>query len=712
MSRNQFTALMALALAALLAAGAALWLGTRPVMPLPAPAPILPEWEAALAQLDRAQSGEATALPELRRRLLALAELQDRAGEPLRVEAMLQGLAGRIEGTLATLPAGAPPAPLEAALPLAALGMGALGLLGLLLALRRRPPAEAGPPAWSETLREEVQAALVSARQAQEEVARATARAGDQQDRLAHRVRLLSERLETLPSGGADPRLTPLLDRVETLGATLGQLAGRAEAALEREAQGLERLEVAVDNLHAAPAASSNPAPFAALLPAFENAAAECRATAPLLGELASLAQQAMTRVTDEAVVRIGVAAERVSTAGQDALSEAQSALAAAAERMSALTPAEPPALPLERLEALAARLEEGAAATQPLAGLPAEVARVAALAAEMDRVAQGLGSVIPVADLAAQVDRVTAAAIHVQSAAERLESGLPVLELTTQIARMDAAAGAVEQAAGKIPVTEMAGQLDRLTTVLAAQLSQVTGGVAAMEQGARQLVHALPLAALDAQVARVEAVAAALEEGAQHLGEALPLDSLATHVTRLEALVEGGARLGETAQELAGAAAAVREAGAALETSARAMPDARAALGPVISEIQAALAARAEPPAPRRAPSLPEPRGSIAASLVAELTPRHAPLSGALRRVGQVEAEVAELLGEAENLAEQAVQRPGEAWPAPVSGRVGEVLGSIQSTIERLQTVATALALAADAPGQEPRENEARGAA
>lgn len=712
MSRNQFTALMALAAAALLAAGAALWLGTRPVMPMPAPAPLQPEWEAALAQLDRAQSGEATALPELRRRLLALAELQDRAGEPLRVEAMLQGLAGRIEGTLATLPAGTPTAPLEAALPLAALGMGALGLLALLLAARRRTPADSGPPAWSESLREEVQAALVSARQAQEEVARATARAGDQQDRLAHRVRLLSERLENLPSGEADPRLASLLDRVETLGATLGQLAGRAEAALEREARGLERLEVAVDNLHSAPVASADPAPFAALLPAFETAAAECRATAPLLGELASLAQQAMTRVTDEAVVRIGVAAERVSTAGQEALAEAQSALAAAVERVSALTPAEPPALPLERLEALAARLEEGAATAQPLAGLPAEVARVAALAAEMDRVAQGLGSVIPVADLAAQVDRVTAAAIHVQSAAERLESGLPVLELTTQIARMDAAAGAVEQAASKIPVTEMAGQLDRLSTVVASQLAQVTGGVAALEQGARQMAHALPLAALDAQVARVEAVAVALEEGAQHLGEALPLESLANHVTRLEALVEGGARLGETAQELAGAAAAVREAGAALETSARAMPDARAALGPIIAEIQAALPARAEPLAPRRAPSLPEPRGSIAASLVAELTPRHAPLSGALRRVGQVEAEVAELLGEAESLAEQAVQRPGEAWPAPVSDRVGEVLGSIQSTIDRLQTVATALALAADAPGQEPSQSETRGAA
>lgn len=635
MSRNQITALMTLAVATLVAAGAALWLGTRQVVPLPAPAPLQPEWEAALAQLDRAQSGEAAALPELRRRLLALAELQDRAGEPLRVEAILQGLAGRIEGTLATRPVASPPATFEAALPLAALGVGALGLLGLLLAARRRPATDAAPPGWSEGLRAEVQAALDSVRQAQEEAARAASRAGDQQERLAHRVRLLFERLETPPAGEADPRLSTALDRMETLGATLGQLAGRAEATLDREAQGLERLEVAVDNLHALP---SEPGPLATLLPAFENAAAECRATAPLLGELASLAQQAMARVTEEAVVQIGVAADRVPP----------------------LTSAEPSALPLDRLEALAARLEEAAATAHAFAGLPAEVARVAALANEMDRVAQGLGSVIPVADLAAQVDRVTAAAIHVQSAAERLESGLPVLELTTQIARMDAAAGAVEQAAGKIPVADMAGQMDRLTTVLATQLAQVTDGVAALEQGARQMLHALPV------------------------------ESLAHQVGRLEALVEGGARLGETARELAGAAAAVREAGAALESSARAMPDVRATLAPILSDIQATLPARAAPSMSRRAPDLPAPHVSLA----------------------QVEAEVAQLLDEAEGLAAQAAPRPGEAWPSQASGRVGQVLDSIQATIDRLQAVATALALAADLPGQELGEGEARGAA
>ncbi len=742
MSRNHLAGLMALALSALLAAGAALWLGTRPVMPLPAPGPMQPELEAALAQLDRAASGEAHALPELRARLLALAELQDRAGEPLRVEALLHGLAGRIEGTLATLEGGPRAAAPEGLLPLAALAVAALALLtGLLLARRRTPPApaQAETPAWSETLRAEVQAALALARQAQEEAARATSRAGDQQDRLAHRVRLLAERLEGMPAGAADPRLPALLDRVETLAAGIGQVAGRAEAAEARQARGLERLEEAVDNLNQLPPTAEGAAPrLAALLPAFEAAAAECRATAPLLGELATLAQQAMARVTDEAVVRIGVAAERMATAGHAALTDAQAALAGTSALLDAglrkaaeaapIPGGAPAAAQLDRLAEAAARLErlaDGMAEAPPLVALSAEVARVAAAAGEVERVVQGLGAGLPVADLAAQVDRVTAAAAHVERAAQGLEGGLPVLELTAQIARLDAVAGAVETAAGRIPVAEMQGQVDRLSAGLAVQLSQVSGGVAALEQGARQMVHALPLAALDAQVARVEAVATALEEGAQHLGEALPLDALSGQLARLEATVEasaqGGARLAETleghvrrhaetALELAGAAAAVREAGQALDASARALPDTRAALAPLLAELHSALPAREPTPSLRRPSALPEPRGSIAASLVAELgAPRYAPLSGALRRVGQVEEEVTQLLDEAETLAERAVQRPGEGWPAPVSGRVGEVLGSIQSTIERLQTVATALAVAADAPGGAA---EVRGAA
>ena len=83
--------------------------------------------------------------------------------------------------------------------------------------------------------------------------------------------------------------------------------------------------------------------------------------------------------------------------------------------------------------------------------------------------------------------------------------------------------------------------------------------------------------------------------------------------------------------------------------------------------------------------------RESVALSLMTEL--------GALRRAGRVEAEVAPLLDEAEGLAGQAMPRPGEPWPPAAPERVGEVLGSIQSTIARLQTVATALAEVAEAP-------------
>jgi hypothetical protein len=78
-----------------------------------------------------------------------------------------------------------------------------------------------------------------------------------------------------------------------------------------------------------------------ALLPAIEGAAADARATAPLLGELATLAKQAMNRVTDEAVVRIGAAAERMT---QPAEPPARTAFGGTAPRATVRTRGRPPA--------------------------------------------------------------------------------------------------------------------------------------------------------------------------------------------------------------------------------------------------------------------------------------------------------------------------------------------------------------------------------
>jgi hypothetical protein len=338
MSRNMTAGLMALALSAILAAGSALWLGTRPLAPAALSVP-RPDMDAAMVLLRRAQAGDVGALPELRVRMEALAEAQDRAGNPLRLEAMLQGLAGRIEGTVATLE-GAPVNPGgQRAVQFSALVVGALGLIGLLLTVRRfsiwTPVTSEEAPAWGEALRAEVQNALGLAQQAEEAAARAATRTAEQQERLFQRVRLMDEKLEAMPnpadSAPDAARLPALLDQMEAAMAGLGDVATRAEAAGDRHTLGLDRMEEVmagiVRRLHEVPQDDAALDRIIAVLPALEAAVGDVRTTAPLLGELAILAQQAMTRVTDEAVVRIGVAAERMTDAGHAALAEAQGGL-------------------------------------------------------------------------------------------------------------------------------------------------------------------------------------------------------------------------------------------------------------------------------------------------------------------------------------------------------------------------------------------------
>jgi len=344
MSRTTTAGLFALALSAVLAAGAALWLGMRPMAPA-APIAVQPEMEAALAQLQRVQAGEADALPELRARLEAVAEAQERAGNPLRLEAVLQGLAGRIEGTLSTLEGNPAASSQQEVLPLAALAVGALGLVGLLLARRPKPAAVPGevpgnePPAWAEGLRANM---LALTRQVQE----GATRAANQQESLSHRVRLMAERLDALPLADASQAEAPrLLDRLETLMAGLSHVTTRAEIVEARQAGSLERMEDAVATiartLENVPQDEAVLDRMMALLPAIESAAADARATAPLLGELAALAKQAMTRVTDEAVLRIGAAAERTDQAAELA---ARSAFGGAPPRASGRTRARQPA--------------------------------------------------------------------------------------------------------------------------------------------------------------------------------------------------------------------------------------------------------------------------------------------------------------------------------------------------------------------------------
>lgn len=71
------------------------------------------------------------------------------------------------------------------------------------------------------------------------------------------------------------------------------------------------------------------------------------------------------------------------------------------------------------------------------------------------------------------------------------------------------------------------------------------------------------------------------------------------------------------------------------------------------------------------------------------------------LQRLGSVESSSAKLLEEAEKLARQAMAGSATMPPA-LAVRAPELLGAVEESIRRLNSAATALALASDGPGQQ----------
>jgi hypothetical protein len=96
----------------------------------------------------------------------------------------------------------------------------------------------------------------------------------------------------------------------------------------------------------------------------------------------------------------------------------------------------------------------------------------------------------------------------------------------------------------------------------------------------------------------------------------------------------------------------------------------------------------------------------SIATRLLASLTPDDAAdleVTQALRRLGGVETEVGYLLRDAEGLAEKVMVGTAPVLPQAVSAETPALLAGLHETIARLQSVATALAMAADGPVVRP---------
>ena len=105
----------------------------------------------------------------------------------------------------------------------------------------------------------------------------------------------------------------------------------------------------------------------------------------------------------------------------------------------------------------------------------------------------------------------------------------------------------------------------------------------------------------------------------------------------------------------------------------------------------------------------------SVASRLLAGLAPDDAAdleLTQALRRLDGVETEVGHLLRDAEGLAEKVIVGSAPVLPQAVSDEAPALLEGLQETIARLQSVATALAMAADGPAPMPAKGSVRGRA
>jgi hypothetical protein len=178
--------------------------------------------------------------------------------------------------------------------------------------------------------------------------------------------------------------------------------------------------------------------------------------------------------------------------------------------------------------------------------------------------------------------------------------------------------------------------------------------------------------------------------------------ERLQSHLAALETLGSGleGAtgRLIETADALAATgsslppiAHAVSRAMDALELAAG---EAAARGGP------AAAASERDVPEASPAPAAPQPAGlgqsaSVATSILGQLAELEEPIMAeTLTRLDGIGSQVADLLREAERLADQS---GGRRLSGSFATRAPEVLDSLNETIRGLQSISTAIAMAAD---------------
>ncbi|MGK7867664.1 hypothetical protein [Falsiroseomonas sp. E2-1-a20] len=595
--------------------------------------------------------------------------------------------------------------------PLAAAGLGlAAGLAGLAGLWRRNrappqplpaPPMPDGSTEAIAALLRTLTAEMLRLKRDGAEVTRTLSRAGEAGGRMAEAAATATSRLEeSAESSAIAARALALLPGLADAQAhRIEQMSARAERALsvfpEGMAARLDRLPQEVTVALAAPLDASINAAEARLAARLAPHPAEDQATTTRLAGVAQRLERAGT-----AMVGLGeILPQRLDQVAATLESRLDAAMPPLLARLEAL------ARPLEQasttlladLSSLAAQAEaigtaaatmrmqaEAAPDTAAADSLRAGIARLDATAAQLAAAGEAVTT-----QMAAQIG-VATAALGLQ--ADRIGDSLPSLDtrLAESAVRIDEATEALRQEASSLGL--MAPALESQAQIATAGIGAAT---AALHQEATRL-ETLGRSA-EAHLRTLDAAQPLLEAAMQGLAVSTgALDDVGQRLRpATEALAHLAGQLPQTCAALERASEAPARAADRLASAAQALEKvARQPTEPEPAALLAPLRAGAPEPVVEPAPATPLAR-SIASSILGSLATKEEPaIVATLLRLDGIGNDVEALLRGTEGMV---AGTDAPAMSHRLAQHAPELLETLDQTIRSLQSVATAIAVAAD---------------
>lgn len=460
------------------------------------------------------------------------------------------------------------------------------------------------------------------------------------------RLATMAERAER---GQGAPSVPAFAGAGGDLPARLESVASRLESAVPAEA--LSRIEHCAAQLEGAGAAlAALPAATAQLGQGVGRIQQAAQALEGVEGALAAL--PALATRLGQSAGEMGAAARRIGQTQEAAraLTEAAGTFSAGVARMEGLTQT---LAPLAEVPQAMAELSSGAARLTHLAE------RLEVTGTALDRLPETAEQLA--ATSKAMAERAGSTQLQAARLARLAERGEAALSEAT---RRLAQAAAPEEAG-------TAARLQEIVQRLAEHVERMVRSEASLGDAARYLTETTDrfsdgTASLEMQAVRLQAMISIAGNRETHMAEMEPLRAT---LAALEQHLAAAARLGGTLDGTRQQLEAVLAAASALLTARSTMAPTASTAGRLLEVVQDS----ALPPAIR-------------------LT---------LERLGSVESSSAELLEEAEKLARQAVSGAA-AMPPALAVRAPELLSAVEESIRRLNSAATALALASDGSGQQ----------